>query len=403
MVDKPGGMRFKVAAKPQRRSVAPSDVSKSFSSPRATEAPSEAEFISGHSQSQSSRTDNGVIPPINPSSTFLIESAPSTSSIVASRPVREVQRHQPADELENDRRIMTDSVQLPTLSPKEAIVSSPTAMRPTRTKHNMTSESASGDDGSPIINRTSKQASPRKRSKARRQSPSATSPPTEQNGPSKRVRRGVATRERVSKSVEEAAAEDREAEEGGPSDPTKITMSQLIHQVSIGRSAPGRLEKVQKLEESRRRDREMRATLRHKDRRITMGLPKDPDDDTPKNPVITTLPPASKASGATGNGSPEPGLDDDMDFINNLPGHAIVPRMMMDEHGRISVDERSITYARPDVTPDESMRHITERESDRFVNSLSHSRKNKGGQRWSKFETAEFYHVCSIFCPQGHY
>ncbi len=359
MLDKPGGMKFKVAAKPQRRSVAPSDVSKPFSSPRDTVAPSETELARGRSQPLDPRIDHGVISSVNSFNALPSESTPpSTSSIVASRPMIEAQPSQPSDDMQNDLINTPEIIEPPTAPPQPS------------------------KDGTV----------PQKHSKSRKQSSSTISPSTEQAGPSKRVRSDAGTKKRGSKTVE---AGDRGEEEGEPSDPTKITMSQLIRDVPIGRPAPGRLEKVQKLEESRRRNREMRGALRDKDRRITMGLPRDPDDENPK--IITPPPAPGEANRATGNGSPELAVDedDDMEFINNLPGHAIVPRMMMGEHGRISVDERSITYARPDVIPDESMRHITERESDRFVNSLSHSKKNKGGQRWSKLETAEFYHVCS--------
>ncbi|KAF8329127.1 uncharacterized protein EI90DRAFT_3155493 [Cantharellus anzutake] len=411
-VDKPGGMKFKVASKPQRRSVALSDVSKASVSRQGTVVPLDSSPVKGlpHLLDLDHGVDGQEI--LN-----CIDSASSQASIPGMGKVGggNTQNQNPFIAPPGATPILGSiSISRPSASsshpPKSDTVAPRGQSTAITTFPHVTPASARADPGTSVSVSPEQRTTPARNSRKHKvpqpmlNNPSlspATGSSAGEERPSKPVRRGIATRKRRPKTAEEIAAEDREAEEREPPDPTQITMSQLVRDMPVGRSAPGRSEKIQRLEETRRRNRELRTSLRERDRRLTMGLPRDPEDDSLNVPE-TMAPPLTESNDASVGvvgGPSEPILerDDDMDFINRLPGHAIVPRMMMDEHGRIAVDERSMTYTRPDVVPDDSMRHITERESDRFVNSQSHSRRNKGGQRWSKIETAEFYRWLSMF------
>jgi len=60
-------------------------------------------------------------------------------------------------------------------------------------------------------------------------------------------------------------------------------------------------------------------------------------------------------------------------------------------------DELQMEIDRPDTPSHDNYERVFERDTDRFVNSLSHSKRHKGSARWSMAETAIFYHNLAMY------
>ena len=85
--------------------------------------------------------------------------------------------------------------------------------------------------------------------------------------------------------------------------------------------------------------------------------------------------------------------EDDDDWISRMTASHNVAQIGLDEDGNIAPDELQMEIEGPEEFREENYEEVFERESDRFVNSLSHSKKHKGSARWTQAETAIFFHV----------
>ena len=210
---------------------------------------------------------------------------------------------------------------------------------------------------------------------------------------------------RRNKSAEELELEDAEAAEK-EHDPTQTSMSALVRDLPIGRATSSRLDKVKKLKESRARDRALRLKLKEIDKRITLGLPKEGIEEQDLAVQVPAIPPieqgvredgTNETSQGVGSSATDAAADDnDSDWLCGLKDSAFVPQIRLDDAGNIVTDDLRMEIDRDASVHEEDYEHITERESDRFVNSMTHSKKNRGGSRWNKDETAMFFHVSMI-------
>lgn len=209
------------------------------------------------------------------------------------------------------------------------------------------------------------------------------------------------------KTAEQIAQEDAEAE-GKEHDPTLTTMSALVEDLPVGRSTSTRQHIQERIRENRARDRARREELRVADRNVTLGKPRD---ETREDASRQTHPRAT-LEGTTNTGVDESqhkdsnlfteGSGDDSgndfegegdDFLADIPTSSHVAQISINDEGNIMADELQMEIDRPDTLHLDNYERVFEREADRFVNSLSHSKRHKGSARWSEAETAIFYHV----------
>lgn len=80
-------------------------------------------------------------------------------------------------------------------------------------------------------------------------------------------------------------------------------------------------------------------------------------------------------------------------LVGGFKTSSFVPQVRVDNTGAIVTDDLRLEIERDAEIREEDYEHITELENDRFVNSMTHSKKNRGGSRWSREETGNFYHV----------
>lgn len=236
--------------------------------------------------------------------------------------------------------------------------------------------------------------------------------PTTRSTPGK-IRRSHKKR----KTAEQVAQEDAEAE-GKEHDPTLTTMSALVEDTPIGRSTSTRQQIQERIRANRARDRARREQLRAADRDVTLGKPRDETAEEAQHTARprTTLETTTDVS-TDGNQSndvdpyAEPagdGDDGDLegegdDFFADIPTSGHVAQISINDEGNVVADELQMEIDRPDTPSHDNYERVFERDTDRFVNSLSHSKRHKGSARWSMAETAIFYHVsCCMFGTPIH-
>lgn len=249
---------------------------------------------------------------------------------------------------------------------------------------------ASGEESAAESGAPTDDDQPTSKKKRRARSTTASSTPKSARKPRKKR-----------KSAEQIALEDAEAEEK-EHDPTQTTMSALVEDLPVGRSTSARTEVQARIRANRLRDRARRDALRDADRNITMGRPRNAGREEEQ---AKTQPPPSEAPSAAKNADhdePDDFFDQELedngedDWFNSLTTSAHVPQIGMDDDGNVAPDELRMEVDHPDHSREENYEAVFERDADRFVNSMSHSKKHKGSQRWTQAETANFFHVSSI-------
>lgn len=207
-------------------------------------------------------------------------------------------------------------------------------------------------------------------------------------------------------------------------------MSDLVADLPIGKVSSVRRMKVVRLEESRKRDREARERVKVMDRMISMGR----SGEVEKERRESGRREGGKDAGGRrkrgvgsggeadeveeeGEGDGEDPLfsdrlstmidpsedGDDHRAFRDIAESGMVPQVRVDASGNIDIDPLSMEVDRGGGMDmmggggtEGEYEIIVERESDRFVNSGTHSKKIRGN-RWTEGETATFYHVGSIY------
>lgn len=208
------------------------------------------------------------------------------------------------------------------------------------------------------------------------------------------------------RTAEQVAREDAEAQ-GKEHDPTLTTMSALVEDLPVGRPTSARQQIQERIRANRARDRARREQLRVADRNITLDKRRD---ETEEDASRRTLPRATLEATADGHTHENRHNDADLfaeragddndshsegegnDFFTDIPTSGHVAQISINDEGMVVADELQMEVDRPDTSQDHYER-VFERDADRFVNSLSHSKRHKGSTRWSQAETAIFYDV----------
>lgn len=88
---------------------------------------------------------------------------------------------------------------------------------------------------------------------------------------------------------------------------------------------------------------------------------------------------------------------DDADWLTQFRPSSNSTQVRMGRDGRVEIDPLAMEIHNNADSNTDHYERITEREDDRFVNSMTYSKRNKGGSRWSQEETAEFYQVKGLY------
>ncbi|KAF8323276.1 hypothetical protein DL93DRAFT_666313 [Clavulina sp. PMI_390] len=202
------------------------------------------------------------------------------------------------------------------------------------------------------------------------------------------------------KTAEAIAEEDADAE-NKEHDPTITTMSALIEDLPVGRSTSTRLQIRERMKANLNRDRRRRDLLRTADRNVTMGKPRYEDNEEARQISPPPPPPTQEPNGEDIDRDrlfDEDAQDDgDEDWIGGIATSSFAPQINIDDDGNVAADELALDVERPDTFREENFERVFERDSDRFVNSLSHSKRHKGSARWTQAETAVFFHNLAMY------
>jgi transcription factor TFIIIB component B'' len=212
-------------------------------------------------------------------------------------------------------------------------------------------------------------------------------------------------RPRKPKTQEQIALEDAESA-AREHDPTSTTMSDLTTDLPIGKATADRVSKIKKMAESRKRDREARFKIKEMDKLISFGktverIEREKEGERERERIENELAQGidmdeDYIATAFGAATATDDEDDEIGF-SGLKDSAMVPQVRMDASGNIVIDDLNMEVDRGGAgANDEEYEVVVERESDRFVNSSTHSKKIRGS-KWTADETAVFYHVRSFY------
>ena len=198
-----------------------------------------------------------------------------------------------------------------------------------------------------------------------------------------------------------------------PINPESVTMAQLCEDVNIGRPSTRTEESIIKSVEWRKSQRMLRqqARARQKAKFAPPGMYQiDSGDavDTHTDDRGEDEGESVQAEEGGSNSNPENinpidenaqtqtnGVENEDDF-SRMKRNQFTAQVRLDENGDIILDDLSLTVDRHEaarlVQPVEDWEIIEEAEKDRFINSLSYSKKLTSS-RWLKEETELFYHV----------
>lgn len=273
-------------------------------------------------------------------------------------------------------------------------------------------------------------AGPRKRRKA---TPIEAAEEVATNVASPTVRRPTRKRTALELLPEEQIPLD---DDGEPMElnPDSVTMAELCMDMGVGRPSTRTEESVIKAVEWKQKQRLVRQQARERqkervrlsrktDESVEQPLSNDadgavnagggeregsqaaPEDEVSVSAATERLQAAESSNDVVAQAQTEQAADADV-IIGSLRTNRYAAQVRLDENGDIIMDDLSLTVDRHEAARAEAggveYELVEEAEKDRFVNSLTWSKKLTG-QRWSREETDLFYHVRRLpSLPNAH-
>lgn len=213
-------------------------------------------------------------------------------------------------------------------------------------------------------------------------------------------------------------------EDGEPMqlDPEVVTMAELCMDMGVGRPSSRTEEALTKASEWKAKQRILRAQIRQRQKdkfkppqvkgvendeagpseQTEMQDGGDPDGETGEDAEISAatrrLRAAESSNEIAQQAQEEQRSANDEEAIQGMRSNKFAAQVRIDENGEIIIDDLSLTVdryeaARAEVAV-EDYELVEEAERDRFVNSLTWTKKI-AGSRWTKPETDLFYYVSS--------
>lgn len=203
-------------------------------------------------------------------------------------------------------------------------------------------------------------------------------------------------------------------------DPENVTMAQLCLDMGVGRPSTRTEESVIKATEWKQKQRHLRQHARERQKaKVLESLKAKADEEHGAGPKPTEDDAAPEeehedplaASAATerlhaaeqsGEIAAQAQSEQEAD-LSTLRTNKFAAQVRLDENGEIIMDDLSLTVDRHEAAREEgggTLEHelVEEAERDRFINSLTWSKKLTG-QRWTREETDLFYYVSRIGVP----